>query len=123
MADIQWREDQPIYVQIRERLVSMILDGRLSPGDALPSVRSIATDLQVNPLTAMKAYQSLVDEAVVEKRRGRGMFCLEGAREKLLNMERQRFLEQEWPHIRQRIENLGLNVKELMETGKGDKDQ
>jgi GntR family transcriptional regulator len=120
MADIQWREDQPIYVQIRERLVSMILDGRLSAGDALPSVRSIATELQVNPLTAMKAYQSLVDEGIVEKRRGMGMFCLEGAREKLLNMERQRFLEQEWPHIRHRIENLGLDVEMLMETDAGD---
>jgi GntR family transcriptional regulator len=123
MADIQWREDQPIYVQIRERLVSMILDGRLSPGDALPSVRSIATELQVNPMTAMKAYQSLVDEGVVEKRRGRGMFCLDGAREKLLNMEKQRFLEQEWPHIRQRIEDLGLSVEVLMKTGIGDKEQ
>ncbi len=123
MADIQWREDQPIYVQIRERLVSMILDGRLAAGDALPSVRSIATELQVNPLTAMKAYQSLVDEGIVEKRRGMGMFCLEGAREKLLNMERQRFLEQEWPHIRHRMEDLGLDVEMLLETDAGDENQ
>ncbi len=111
---IQWREDKPIYLQLRERVVRMILDGRLTEGEALPSVRNVASELQVNPITVMKAYQSLVDDGIVEKQRGKGMFCVEGAKKQLLLQEKEQFLDEEWPRILQRIENLNLTVEELM---------
>ena len=110
----EWNESQPIFLQIRQRLVEMILKGRVKPGEALPSIRQASADLAVNPLTVTKAYQSLVDQGVVEKKRGMGMYVSEGAREALLEQERNTFLTEEWPHIRQRIEALGLDIETLM---------
>ncbi len=109
-----WNEDQPIYRQLRDRMVSAILDGSLKEGEALPSVRTVAVDLQINPLTASKAYQELAAENLVEKRRGLGMFIIEGARKNLLTAERDRFLKEEWPRIAERIQSLGLNLQDLL---------
>lgn len=109
-----WNDAQPIYRQIRDRVVVMILDGVLKPGEALPSVRSVATESRVNPLTVLKAYQHLVDERLVETRRGLGMFVNEGARELLFQGERRRFLDEEWPKIRDTIRRLGLTAEELI---------
>src|SRR3954471_19399809 len=106
--DREWNDSQPIYRQIRDRVVAMILDGILKEGDPLPSVRSVATDARVNPLTVLKAYQQLTDEQLVEKRRGLGMFVNTGARDLLLSSERQKFLAEQWPEIRATIERLGL---------------
>ncbi len=112
-----WSDTQPIFVQIRQLLIGMILSETTPEGEALPSIRQIAMDLSVNPLTVTRAYQSLVDLQVVEKRRGLGMFVAEGARHKLLAHERQAFLNDEWPRIKARIETLGLHPKDLF--GKG----
>ena len=109
-----WSDAQPIYRQIRERVVAMILDGALKPGEALPSVRSVAAETRVNPLTVLKAYQHLADERVVEARRGLGMFVNEGAREVLMESERQRFLAEEWPKVRETIRRLGLGEAQLL---------
>ncbi len=106
--DSEWNDGQPIYRQIRDRVVAMILDGLLAEGDPLPSVRTVATESRVNPLTVLKAYQQLVDEQLVEKRRGLGMFINTGARELLLRAERQRFLADQWPGIHATIQRLGL---------------
>lgn len=106
--DSEWNDGQPIYRQIRDRVVAMILDGLLSEGDPLPSVRNVATESRVNPLTVLKAYQQLVDEQLVEKRRGVGMFINTGARDLLLRAERQRFLTDQWPEIHATIQRLGL---------------
>ena len=114
--DPKWNEDQPIYRQLRDRVVAMILDDVLTDGDALPSVRNVAAEYRLNPLTVLKGYQELVDEGLVEKKRGRGMFVNEGARTKLLKAERQRFLEKEWPKVLARVERLGLDVAELPAT-------
>jgi GntR family transcriptional regulator len=111
--DPEWSDSQPIYRQLRGRVVAMILDGVLQEGDPLPSVRTVATDTRVNPLTVLKAYQQLADEGLVEKRRGRGMFINEGAREALLRDERERFLTEQWPEIRATIARLGLAEKLL----------
>ena len=112
-----WNEDQPIYRQLRDRMVSAILDGSLKEGEPLPSVRTVAVDLQINPLTASKAYQELAAENLVEKRRGLCMFIIEGARKQLLEDERQRFLTEEWPRIAERIQSLGLNLEDLLKAG------
>ena len=112
--DREWNDSQPIYRQLRDRVVEMILDGVLKEGDALPSVRSVATDYRLNPITVLKAYQELVDEQLVEKRRGLGMFVQEGAHELLLKGERQRFLSDEWPRVQATIQRLGLSAKELL---------
>jgi len=104
----EWNDSQPIYRQIRDRVVAMILEGMLVEGDALPSVRTVATESRVNPLTVLKAYQQLADEDLVEKQRGRGMFVKPGARAALLTDERERFLADQWPTIRATIERLGL---------------
>lgn len=104
----------PIYLQLKERVVAMMLDGLLKPGDALPSVRQVAADFQLNPITVSRAYQELADEALVEKRRGLGMYVNEGAPEKLLASERERFLREEWPAVVERIKRLGLRMDELM---------
>lgn len=104
----EWNDSQPIYRQIRDRVVAMILDGVLAEGDALPSVRTVATESRVNPLTVLKAYQQLADEALVEKRRGRGMLVAAGARDLLLRGERERFLTEQWPEIHATILRLGL---------------
>ena len=106
--DSEWNDGQPIYRQIRDRVVAMILDGLLREGDPLPSVRNVATESRVNPLTVLKAYQQLVDEQLVEKRRGVGMFINTGARALLLQVERQRFLADQWPDIHDTIQRLGL---------------
>lgn len=108
-----WDDNQPIYWQLRERTVAAILDGSLNEGQPLPSVRQVAVDFQINPLTVSKAYQSLVDDDLVEKRRGVGMFVRDGARLRLLESERRRFLEEEWPRIAARIEHLGLTIDDL----------
>lgn len=114
MSEIHWDANQPIYVQLRDHTVAAILDGSLPEGEALPSVRQVAADFQVNPLTVSKAYQSLVDDGLVEARRGVGMFVREGARLRLLHAEKEYFLAHEWPRLALRIEQLGLSVEELM---------
>lgn len=113
-----WDDNQPIYWQLRQQTVAAILDGTLREGDALPSVRQVAVDFQINPLTVSKAYQSLVDDELVEKRRGVGMFVIEGARNRLLATERDKFLIEEWPRIAERITQLGLNLDELIESNR-----
>jgi len=111
--DSHWNDNQPIYRQLRDKVVAMILEGNLSDGDALPSVRNVAAEFSLNPLTVLKGYQQLVDEGLVEKRRGRGMFVTSGARARLLTDERQRFLADELPRVLERIERLGLDATEL----------
>jgi GntR family transcriptional regulator len=113
--DSDWNDSQPIYRQLRDRVVAMILDGVLNEGDPLPSVRTVAADYRVNPLTVLKGYQQLVDEQLVEKKRGRGMFINAGARSLLLQGERQRFLSEEWPKIQATIQRLGLQPQELLD--------
>ena len=116
--DPKWSEDLPIYRQLRDRVVAMILEGVLADGDALPSVRNVAAEYRLNPLTVLKGYQELVDEGLVEKKRGRGMFVTGGARKQLLKDERQRFIDKEWPKIVETIERLGLDAGELLGTTK-----
>jgi GntR family transcriptional regulator len=111
----EWNDGQPIYRQLRDRVVHMILDGVLKEEDPLPSVRNVAADYRVNPLTVLKAYQELVDEELVEKKRGLGMFVKRGARERLLHGERQKFLNEHWPRVHATIRRLGLDPKELIE--------
>jgi GntR family transcriptional regulator len=108
-----WNDSQPIYWQLKERTVAMILDGTLAEGEALPSVRTVASEFQLNPITVSKSYQALVDEGLVEKRRGLGMFVREGARKQLIGSERAKFLNEEWPAMLARIEQLGLSIDEL----------
>jgi GntR family transcriptional regulator len=112
---IAWNDSTPIYRQLRDRVVAMILDGVLKQGDALPSVRQVAADFQINPITVSKAYQELVDENLVEKRRGLGMYVTDGARGALMKSERDRFLSEEWPPLYARLTRLGLTLQELME--------
>ena len=114
--DPQWDDSSPIYRQLRDRVVAMILEGVLKEGDPLPSVRAVAADFRLNPLTVLKGYQQLVDEQLVEKRRGRGMFVSSGARKALLKDERQRFLEDEWPKVQATIQRLGLSASELLKS-------
>ena len=109
----EWNDNQPIYRQLRDRVVAMILDAVLKEGDPLPSVRNVAAEYRVNPLTVLKAYQQLVDEQLVETRRGLGMFVNAGARSLLLKAERERFLQEEWPQIAETIHRLGITPKEL----------
>src|SRR4051794_38397942 len=112
--EAEWNDSQPIYRQLRDRVVAMILDGVLNEGDPLPSVRTVATEYRVNPITVLKGYQQLVDEELVETKRGRGMFINAGARDLLLQGERQKFLEEQWPRIHATIQRLGLNAEELL---------
>ena len=119
MNAIAWNDNAPIYRQLKDRVVSMMLDGVLKPGDALPSVRQIAAEYQLNPITVSRAYQELADEALVEKRRGLGMYMTDGARDKLLSSERERFLREEWPLVMERIQRLGLSADELMRAATG----
>ncbi|MFM7065735.1 MAG: GntR family transcriptional regulator [Gammaproteobacteria bacterium] len=114
--DAQWNDSQPIYRQLRDRVVAMILDGTLKEGDPLPSVRTVAADFRLNPLTVLKGYQELVDEQLVEKRRGRGMYVAPGAHAALLKGERQKFLEGEWPRVAATIQRLGFDAAELLAT-------
>ena len=111
---VTWNDNQPIYRQLRDRVVAMILDEVLKTGDALPSVRQVAAEFQLNPITVSKAYQELVDEQLVEKRRGLGMYITEGARVQLLKSERERFLREEWPPLRERLVRLGLDLQALV---------
>ena len=115
--DREWNDNQPIYRQLRDRVVAMILDGILKEGDPLPSVRTVAAEYRVNPLTVLKGYQQLVDEGLVETRRGRGMFINAGARSLLLEGEREKFLAEEWPRVSRTIQRLGLDAKELLNGG------
>ena len=112
--EAEWNSTQPIYRQLRDRVVDLILDEVLKEGDALPSVRSVAAEYTVNPLTVLKGYQQLVDEGLVETKRGRGMFVRPGARELLLRAERQKFLEEQWPRIHATIQRLGLSAHDLL---------
>ena len=113
--DGEWNDSQPIYRQLRDRVVAMILDGDLEEGDPLPSVRTVAAEHRFNHLTVLKGYQQLVDEQLVETRRGRGMFVRPGARRLLLEGERQRFLSEQWPRIHATIQRLGLTPEELLD--------
>ena len=114
--DREWNDTQPIYRQLRDRVVAMILDGLLKEGDPLPSVRTVAAEYRVNPLTVLKGYQQLVDEQLVEKRRGLGLFVNAGARDLLLRGERQKFLTEQWPMVYETIRRLGLKAEELLDT-------
>ena len=114
--DREWNDNQPIYRQLRDRVVAMILDGVLKEGDPLPSVRNVAAELRVNPLTVLRGYQQLVDEELVEKRRGLGMFVKIDSRKLLLRGEREKFLSEEWPRICATMQRLGLSPKELLES-------
>ena len=115
--DREWNDNQPIYRQLRDRVVAMILDGALKEGDPLPSVRTVAADYRLNPLTVLKGYQELVDEELVEKRRGLGMYVKDDARNLLLKGERQKFLAEEWPRVQETIQRLGLDAAELLNGG------
>jgi GntR family transcriptional regulator len=119
--DPNWSEDLPIYRQLRDRVVEMILEGVLVDGDALPSVRNVAAEYRLNPLTVLKGYQELVDEGLVEKKRGRGMFVTDGARQQLLKDERERFVDKEWPKVLETIDRLGLDAAELLSRSTGSK--
>ena len=116
-TDAQWDDSQPIYRQLRDRVVAMILEGVLKEGEPLPSVRQVAAEYRLNPLTVLKGYQQLVDESLVEKRRGLGMFVSPGASKALLKDERQRFLDTDWPKIQATIQRLGLTPEDLLPTG------
>jgi GntR family transcriptional regulator len=115
MNAVEWSDGAPIYRQLKERVVAMMLDGILKPGDALPSVRQVAAEYQLNPITVSRAYQELADEELVEKRRGLGMYVTEGANARLLASERDRFLREEWPMVLERIQRLGLEPAELLD--------
>jgi GntR family transcriptional regulator len=118
--DAEWNDGQPIYRQIRDRIVALILDGVLREEDPLPSVRTVAAEYRINPLTVLKGYQQLASEDLVETRRGLGMFIRPGAREVLLSAEREKFLAEDWPRVCERVQRLGLSLEELLEVlGKG----
>lgn len=117
--DREWNDREPIYRQLRDRVVAMILDGLLKEGDPLPSVRNVAAEYRVNPLTVLKGYQQLVDDRLVESRRGRGMFVNAGAHDLLLEAERRRFLAEEWPEVLETIHRLGLAPAELLQAAPG----
>ncbi|HTT32241.1 MAG TPA: GntR family transcriptional regulator [Methylomirabilota bacterium] len=118
--DREWNDNQPIYRQLRDRVVAMILDGVLKEGDPLPSVRTVAADYRVNPLTVLKGYQELANEGLVETRRGLGMFINAGARNVLLQAERQKFLGEEWPRVQATIQRLGLKQEDLLASANGE---
>ena len=120
MSD-EWNDSQPIYRQLRDRVVAMILDAAIREGDPLPSVRTVAADYRVNPLTVLKAYQQLADEQIVEKRRGVGMFIKAGVRQQLLRDERRRFLEEEWPGVLATLQRLGLKAQDLLDGAGGER--
>ena len=112
--DREWNDREPIYRQIRDRVVAMILDGVLKEGDPIPSVRTVAAEYRVNPITVLKAYQELANEGLVETRRGLGMFINIGAHDRLMEGEREKFLREEWPRVYANIQRLGLSPEELL---------
>ena len=112
--EINWNNKEPVYLQLRDRLVELIMDGLLLEGDALPSVRQISSEQRINPITVSKAFQMLVDEELVEKKRGLGMYVVTGAKDKLARQEKIKFLNEEWPQIEERIERLGLGLDDLL---------
>ncbi|WP_045727596.1 GntR family transcriptional regulator [Xanthomonas sp. GPE 39] len=118
MSDIHWSDGAPIYRQLKDKVIAMMLDGLIKPGDALPSVRQVAAEYKLNPITVSRAYQELADDALVEKRRGLGMFMTEEAAQKLLGNERERFLTEDWPLILERIQRLGLTLEDLLSEGR-----
>ena len=115
MTAVEWSDGAPFYRQLKERVIAMMLDGMLKPGDALPSVRQVAAEYQLNPITVSRAYQELADDQLVEKRRGLGMYVTEGATTRLKTRERDRFLTEEWPLVLERIQRLGLDLQELLD--------
>ena len=119
----RWNDSQPIYWQLKERTIAMILDRTLEEGDALPSVRNVASEFQLNPITVSKSYQALVDEGLVEKRRGVGMFVKDGARQQLIDSERKKFVREEWPAMVARIRQLGLDVAQLLQAEQNDNEE
>ena len=110
-----WQDARPIYLQIRDLIVGGIIDGTYNAGDSLPSVRALAADREVNPLTVSKAYQELQSQGLIAARRGLGLFVEPGAKEKLLKSERAAFIAEDWPRIRRHIDRLGLTVADLLE--------
>lgn len=112
-----WTDDQPIYLQLRDKVIALILDGVLEEGDVLPSVRNVSSEQRINPMTVSKAYQTLVDDNLVEKKRGLGMFVQSGAKKMLLDSEKKKFIEKEWPKIISRINRLGLSSRDLLASG------
>jgi len=121
--DREWNDSQPIYRQLRDRVVALILDGVLNEGDPLPSVRNVAAEYRLNPITVLKAYQELVEEQLVETKRGRGMFINVGARELLLAAERQKFLDEQWPRVLETIKRLGLEPEALLSPSTDSKEE
>ena len=115
MTTITWNDQQPIFRQLKEKVIELIIDGEVTDGEAVPSVRQVAADYQINPLTVSKAYQELVDESILEKRRGLGMFVTKSARENLIESEKKQFLEVEWPKVVERIKRLGLSLDSLID--------
>ena len=115
IVDREWNDSQPIYRQLRDLVAAMILDGVLNEGDPLPSVRQVAAEYRVNHLTVLKGYQQLVDEQLVEAKRGRGMYVRTGARALLLAGDREKFLTEQWPRVYAAIQRLGLTLDELLE--------
>ncbi|PHS28719.1 MAG: GntR family transcriptional regulator [Robiginitomaculum sp.] len=118
-----WTDDQPIYRQLKDKVLTAIMDGALREGEALPSVRSVSADLQINPLTASKAYQELVADGFVEKRRGLGMYVIDGARAQVLEAERKRFMQDVWPRVLETIHRLGFDAEALLKNGTSQKGQ
>ena len=118
----QWHDNAPIYRQLKSQVVGMVLEGALKAGDALPSVRQVSADFRLNPITVSRAYQELVDEGLIEKRRGMGMFVVDGARDQLLAREQERFLNEEWPALLARAKALGLDVAQLVQSAQASGD-
>ena len=113
----EWTDDQPIYRQLKDKVVTAIMEGSYKEGEPLPSVRTVSVEMQINPITASKAYQELVMEGLVEKRRGLGMYVIDGARDKLVDAEREKFLKEEWPRVLETIRRLGFNPEDLLKSG------
>jgi GntR family transcriptional regulator len=112
---MEWNNKQPIYLQLKDKIAAQILDGKISEGEMIPSIRQVSMDYQINPLTVSKAYQLLVDDEIVQKQRGLGMQIISGAREKLLKQQKRIFLEQEWPLLKKKLTRLHIDLKELID--------
>ena len=112
---LRTQPEKPVYVRLRETIANGILSGEYADGDPLPSVRALAADEQANPLTVAKAYQGFQDEGLVVVKRGVGLFVAPGARARLRQSERNRFLEEEWPEIQARMQRLGIDAAELLD--------